>query len=88
METPSAIPGHNAVYALFGCFLALVGWVGLNSAGAILFAGCPSRSSSSDFDQYDPGGGGGGTDGYRAHPSPIRPGRMFPSAPTAGSVDL
>jgi ammonium transporter, Amt family len=37
--TPSAIPGHNAVYALFGCFLALLGWVGLNSAGAILFAG-------------------------------------------------
>lgn len=36
---PSAIPGHNAVYILFGCFLALVGWTGLNSAGALLFAG-------------------------------------------------
>lgn len=35
----AAIPGHNAVYVLFGCFLALVGWLGLNSAGAILFAG-------------------------------------------------
>lgn len=34
----AAIPGHNAVYVLFGCFLALVGWLGLNSAGAILFA--------------------------------------------------
>jgi ammonium transporter, Amt family len=34
-----AIPGHNAVLVLFGCLLALVGWIGLNSAGAILFAG-------------------------------------------------
>lgn len=36
---PSAIPGHNAVYVLFGCLLALAGWCGLNSAGAILFNG-------------------------------------------------
>lgn len=35
----AAIPGHNAVYILFGCFMALTGWLGLNSAGAILFAG-------------------------------------------------
>ena len=34
-----AIPGHNAVLVLFGCMLALVGWIGLNSAGAILFTG-------------------------------------------------
>ena len=34
-----AIPGHNTVLVLFGCVLALVGWIGLNSAGAILFAG-------------------------------------------------
>ncbi len=34
-----AIPGHNAVLVLFGCVLALVGWIGLNSAGAILFTG-------------------------------------------------
>lgn len=34
---PSAIPGHNAVLVLFGCLLALAGWWGLNSAGAILF---------------------------------------------------
>jgi Amt family ammonium transporter len=34
-----AIPGHNAVFVLFGCLLALVGWVGLDSAGAILFSG-------------------------------------------------
>jgi ammonium transporter, Amt family len=35
---PTAIPGHNAVYMTFGCFLALIGWVGLNGAGAILLA--------------------------------------------------
>jgi Amt family ammonium transporter len=36
---PTAIPGHNAVLILFGCFLALFGWFGLNSAGAMLFTG-------------------------------------------------
>jgi Amt family ammonium transporter len=36
---PMAIPGHNGVYILFGCLLALAGWTGLNGAGAILFAG-------------------------------------------------
>ena len=35
----SAIPGHNGVYVLFGSMLALLGWLGLNCAGAILFAG-------------------------------------------------
>ena len=36
---PTAIPGHNAVYMLFGCLLALLGWTGLNGAGTVLFAG-------------------------------------------------
>lgn len=36
---PSAIPGHNSVFVVFGCMLTLVGWWGLNSAGAILFNG-------------------------------------------------
>jgi Amt family ammonium transporter len=41
---PAAIPGHNSVLVLFGCVLALPGWVGLNSAGAILFAAAaPAR---------------------------------------------
>lgn len=35
---PMAIPGHNAVVVLFGCVVAFVGWLGLDSAGAILFA--------------------------------------------------
>lgn len=36
---PSALPGHNAVLVLLGCFLAWVGWLGLDCAGAILFTG-------------------------------------------------
>ena len=36
---PNAIPGHNSVLVLFGCILALIGWWGLNSGGAILFNG-------------------------------------------------
>ncbi|HLY60488.1 MAG TPA: ammonium transporter [Terriglobia bacterium] len=36
---PAAIPGHNLAFVLFGCMLALVGWLGLNGAGAILFTG-------------------------------------------------
>jgi Amt family ammonium transporter len=34
---PAAIPAHNVVLVLAGCMLAWVGWLGLNSAGAILF---------------------------------------------------
>ena len=33
----TAMPGHNAVYILFGCLLALVGWLAWNVAGAILW---------------------------------------------------
>jgi ammonium transporter, Amt family len=36
---PAGIPGHNPVLALAGCAIAWVGWLALNSAGAILFAG-------------------------------------------------
>lgn len=40
----AAHPGHNVVYVLFGCALIVPGWIALNSAGAILFAGVtPSR---------------------------------------------
>ncbi len=42
---PAAIPGHNAVVVLFGCLLALPGWIGLNSAGAILFNGIPAAGA-------------------------------------------
>jgi Amt family ammonium transporter len=34
---PAAIPAHNVVQVLSGCLFAWVGWLGLNSAGAILF---------------------------------------------------
>jgi ammonium transporter, Amt family len=36
---PAALPGHNAVLALVGCLLAWIGWLALNSAGAMLFLG-------------------------------------------------
>ena len=33
----TAMPAHHTVYVLFGCLLALVGWLGWNAAGAILW---------------------------------------------------
>ena len=41
---PSAIPGHNVLVVLFGCILALAGWLGLNEAGAILYSGATLAS--------------------------------------------
>jgi ammonium transporter, Amt family len=42
---PTAIPGHNSVLVLLGCIFALMGWLGLNSAGAILYSGAePGRA--------------------------------------------
>jgi Amt family ammonium transporter len=37
----TAVPGHNAVYVLFGCLLGLVGWLAWNAAGAILWLNAP-----------------------------------------------
>jgi len=37
----TAMPGHNAAYVLFGCFMALVGWLAWNAAGAILWLHAP-----------------------------------------------
>ena len=37
----TAMPGHNAVFVLFGCFLALVGWMAWNVAGAVLWLHAP-----------------------------------------------
>ncbi len=42
---PAAIPAHNQVYVLFGCMLAWVGWLGLNSAGAMLYTGMRPEGS-------------------------------------------
>lgn len=33
----TAMPGHNAIYVLFGCGVALVGWLAFNAAGALLW---------------------------------------------------
>ena len=38
---PAAIPGHSLVFVVFGCFLTWLGWIGLNSAGALLFSHIP-----------------------------------------------
>jgi Amt family ammonium transporter len=40
----TAMPGHNAVYVIFGCLLALVGWLAWNLAGAILWLHAPSNT--------------------------------------------
>jgi len=37
----TAMPGHNASYVLFGCMIALVGWLAWNAAGAILWLRAP-----------------------------------------------
>ena len=37
----TAMPGHNAVYILFGCLLALVGFMASNAAGALIWLHAP-----------------------------------------------
>ncbi len=37
----TAMPGHSAVYVLFGCLLASVGWLAWNTAGAIIWLHAP-----------------------------------------------
>jgi ammonium transporter, Amt family len=36
---PIGIPGHNLTNVGFGCLLAWAGWLGMNSAGTLLFGG-------------------------------------------------
>ncbi|WP_263354844.1 ammonium transporter [Acidicapsa acidisoli] len=40
----TAIPGHNIVLVLFGCLIALVGWIGLESAASMLVSGIAPES--------------------------------------------
>jgi len=37
----TAMPGHNAAYILFGCLVALVGWLAFNLAGQLLWLQAP-----------------------------------------------
>lgn len=37
----TAMPGHNAIYVLFGGLIALIGWQAWNAAGAILWLHAP-----------------------------------------------
>ncbi len=48
----TALPGHNAVYVLFGCLLALVGWLAWNVAGAVIWLHAPLSRAAGDGDQY------------------------------------
>jgi Amt family ammonium transporter len=34
---PTAVPGHHAILSLAGASIALIGWLGLNCAGAVLY---------------------------------------------------
>ena len=54
----TAIPGHNIVLVLFGCVLALVGWTGLNAAGAMIFYAVAPGAGSAGGDQHHAGGCG------------------------------
>lgn len=40
-DVSTAMPGHSAVFVLFGCFLALVGWLAWNASGALVWLGAP-----------------------------------------------
>ena len=42
---PLAIPGHNSVIVLLGCFLVWLGFIGLDCAGAILYTGVEAGRS-------------------------------------------
>jgi Amt family ammonium transporter len=69
---PAALPGHNTVLVLFGCLLAFVGWVGLNSAGSLLFAGiAPGRTVLVAVNTLLVGGRCG-AGGCRDYPLPLR----------------
>jgi Amt family ammonium transporter len=43
---PAAFPAHNAAFVLFGCFLAWLGYMGLDGAGAILFTGVTASGAA------------------------------------------
>jgi Amt family ammonium transporter len=43
----TAMPGNNTVAVLFGCLLALVGWMAWNVAGAILWLHAPASALAS-----------------------------------------
>ena len=43
-QLPAVFPAHHILYVLFGSMLTLAGWIGLNAAGSLLFAGiAPGR---------------------------------------------
>lgn len=45
----TAIPAHNTIYVLFGCLIALVGFMAWNSAGVLLFVGASPEAIPGTF---------------------------------------
>ena len=75
---PAAIPGHNAVLVLLGCFLALLGWFGLNCAGSILFAGAAPGARGGGGHRHHARGRHGRAGGGGHHAGALRPAGCFP----------
>ena len=64
------MPGHNVVYVLLGCLIALVGWLAWNMAGSLLWLNAAPGYARSHRCEYA-ALGGGGAGGYvlcDAHP--------------------
>ena len=43
-DVSTAMPGHCAIFVLFGCFLSLIGWLAWNASGALLWLGVPASA--------------------------------------------
>ena len=69
---PTAVPGHNVVLVQLGCLLALAGWLGLNSAGAILFGGADSAPRRFGLRQHRPSRLAAGLIAVVDHQRPLR----------------
>ena len=68
---PAALPGHNTGVGALRLPLALVGWMGLNAAGSILFAGItPGRTVLVAVNTLL-SAGGCGAGGCRDYPLPL-----------------
>ena len=48
----TAMPGHNVVYVLLGCLIALVGWLAWNMAGSLLWLNAGARCAGCYGGQY------------------------------------
>ena len=72
-----AIPGHNMPFVLFGCLLTLIGWMGLDSAAAMLFAGAPIGSVPLIAANNLAAASAALLTALRRHPAPLRQARRL-----------